>query len=835
MILKNRIFNDFIKAFSFPVFFTAFFTFNLNAQNLRPPAYPLITHDPYFSIWSEGDRLTDVATTHWTSKPQSMEGIIRVDGKVYQFLGATPIQYKSVLSTGADANVSVKYSFEAPTGNWKESNYNDSKWQTGRLPFGSHADRCHLSWTKGGVWIRRTFEWDGKTDPAALRLMLAYNDEVEVFLNGVPVFEHHNVAEDYRPYSIPAKALQTLKKGQNLLTIYCLHTNGNCFIDAGLAQEIETASLPLAEQTNATLTATQTAYSFKAGGVTLNVKFLSPLLLNDLEVAARPVSYVTFSTHSDDSKPHEVQVFMGIAGTVATNLPKQEVMTQSGKGSGLQWVSIGTKEQPLLKKKGDDVRIDWGYAYLAVPQTTQAQLTNGTFSALKENFVKNQNSSISTASSAASDLAISAVIEFGKVERISKMRHVLVAYDDLFSVQYFGQNLRPWWNRTGKVTIEQLLALAEKDYDKIQTKCNDFDKTIETDAFKVGGKEYAELCQLGYRQAIAAHKIVAKPNGELLFFSKENFSNGSIGTVDVTYPSAPLFLAYNTELMKGMLRPIFDYSESGQWTKPFPAHDVGTYPLANGQTYPEDMPVEEGGNMLLLTAAVVAAEGSADFAKQHWSTLSTWVKYLEKDGFDPANQLCTDDFAGHLARNANLSIKAILGIAAYGQLAQKIGDAATGKKYLDIARDMATRWQAMADLGDHYALTFDKGNTWSQKYNIVWDKLLNLNIFPTSVAEKEINYYLKVQQKYGLPLDSRKTYTKSDWILWTAVLAQSPADFQALVYPVWKFVNETQPRTPLTDWHETTDAKRVGFTARSVVGGYYMKVLEEKLAKKQTK
>ncbi|WP_428656893.1 glutaminase domain-containing protein [Runella sp.] len=835
MILKNRVFADFSKVFSFSIFFATLFTLTLNAQDLRPPAYPLITHDPYFSIWSEADRLTDVATTHWTSKPQSMEGIIRVDGKSYQFLGATPIKYRSLLPTGADANVSVKYTFDAPTEAWKQNNFDDSKWQTGRLPFGSHANRCHLSWTKGGVWIRRIFDWDGAADLNALRLMLAYNDEVEVFLNGVPVFEHHNVAEDYRSYVIPAKALETLKKGQNILMIYALHTSGNAFIDMGLSQEIKEAPLPAAEQISAGLTATKTFYNFKAGGVNLALSFLSPLLLNDLEVTARPVSYVTFDAHSNDGKSHDVQLFMGLSGAIATNLPNQEVVAQSGKGSGLQWSSIGTKEQPMLKTKGDDVRIDWGYAYLAVSQTAKAQLTTGNFSALKENFVKSQNSSANTSSGVASDLAISAVIDLGKVEKINKIQHVLVAYDDLFSVQYFGENLRPWWNRTGKVTVEQLLASAEKDYDKVQTKCIAFDKTIETDALKAGGKEYADLCKLGYRQAIAAHKIVAKSNGELLFFSKENFSNGSIGTVDVTYPSAPLFLAYNTELMKGMLRPIFDYSENGQWTKPFPAHDVGTYPLANGQTYPEDMPVEEGGNMLLLTAAVAAAEGKPDFAKKHWVTLSTWVKYLEKDGFDPANQLCTDDFAGHLARNANLSIKAILGIAAYGQLAQKLGDAATGKKYLALARDMATRWQTMADVGDHYALTFDKGNTWSQKYNIVWDKLLNLNIFSTSVAAKEIKYYLKMQQKYGLPLDSRKTYTKSDWILWTAVLTKSPADFQAFVSPLWKFANETQPRTPLTDWHETTDGKRVGFTARSVVGGYYMKVLEAKLMKNQTK
>ncbi len=822
----------FIKKNAYKSLLLLFLAYTLQAQNLRPPAYPLITHDPYFSVWSQSDRLTDVATTHWTSKPQSMEGIVRVDGKSYQFLGATPIQYQSILPTGADANVSVKYTFEKPTDHWKEGNFDDSHWKTGRLPFGSHTDRCFLSWTKGGVWMRRTFNWDGKTDLSSLRLMLAYNDEVEVFLNGVPVFEHHNVAEDYRPYIIPPEALQSLKVGQNILTIYALHTSGNAFIDAGLAQEIKATPLPLAQQTDVTLTATKTTYSFKAGGINLSVDFLSPLLLNNLEVAARPVSYITFSTRSTDGQPHDVQVFMGVSGTIATNLPSQEVAAQSGKGSGLQWSSVGTKEQPLLKKKGDDLRIDWGYAYLAVPQTTKAELTNGLLSDLKKRFVGNQAATSTVSSGAASEVAISAVVDFEKVEKTAKVRHLLLAYDDGYSVQYFGQNLRPWWNRTGKVSAEQLLDLAEKEYDSVKSKCSDFDNVIESEALNAGGAEYADLCKLAYRQAIAAHKIVAKPNGELLFFSKENFSNGSIGTVDVTYPSAPLFLAYNTELMKGMLRPIFDYSENGQWTKPFPAHDVGTYPLANGQTYPEDMPVEEGGNMLLLTAAVVAVEGKADFAKQHWNTLSTWVKYLEKDGFDPANQLCTDDFAGHLARNANLSIKAILGIAAYGQLAQKIGDAATGKRYLDLARDMATRWQKMADIGDHFALTFDKGNTWSQKYNLVWDKLLNLNVFPTSVAEKEIKYYLKVQQPYGLPLDSRKTYTKSDWILWTAVLAQSPADFQALVYPVWKFVNETQPRTPLTDWHETTDAKRVGFTARSVVGGYYMKVLEQKLIKK---
>ena len=198
-------------------------------------------------------------------------------------------------------------------------------------------------------------------------------------------------------------------------------------------------------------------------------------------------------------------------------------------------------------------------------------------------------------------------------------------------------------------------------------------------------------------------------------------------------------------------------------------------------------------------------------------------------GQDPENQLCTDDFAGHWAHNANLSVKAIMGIAGYSEIARMLGFNDVADEYATIAKKMAVKWEEMANEGDHYRLAFDREDTWSQKYNMIWDKMWNLNLFPNNVIGKEINYYLTKQNPYGLPLDSRKDYTKSDWIMWTAAMSSDQATFEKFVDPLYKYVNETISRVPISDWYDTKTNQMTGFKARSVIGGHWMKVLMGKM------
>ena len=233
--------------------------------------------------------------------------------------------------------------------------------------------------------------------------------------------------------------------------------------------------------------------------------------------------------------------------------------------------------------------------------------------------------------------------------------------------------------------------------------------------------------------------------------------------------------------------------------------------------------------MLVMAANVALAEGNADFASENIELLKKWCSYLIEYGADPGNQLCTDDFAGHLAHNCNLSLKAVMGLRGMAIIEEMLGNKESSGFYLAESEKMAKNWMNTALNPDGTSnLAFDQPDTYSMKYNMVWDKVWGTNLFTQEFMDAEIADNMKHFNKYGMPLDSRADYTKSDWLVWVASMASSKEVFEQYIAPLWKAYDESSSRVPMTDWYDTVSGKAVSFQHRTVQGGLFMRMLMNK-------
>ena len=799
-------------------------------SDLRAPSYPLITIDPYTSAWSPADNLYDRQIMHWTEKDFPFVGVLRVDGKTYRFMGIEQDLMTPIAPMGREAAWQADYTLDKPAGNWTAKEYNSSKWKKGAAPFGKNYTDLKTTWDSPDIWLRRNVVLsDEEMNSERYILRYSHDDIFKLYINGEQIIATDSTWKENITVEIPKEKIE---KWGNELTIaaHCRNTLGGALVDFGLYRTSNAAKrlAQTAQQTSADVQATRTIYDFTCGEVDLRLTFMAPALLEDLNLVSRPVNYVTYEVASNDGAEHDVEIYFEAGPQWARNADSQKSVCETPTDERFAYAKVGTVEQPVLQKFGDDVRIDWGYFYLAGDKTKYTTAAGEPF-AIRSEFIDEGTIS----SCEGNYLAISA--DLGKVGAKAVSDYIMVGYDDLYSILYYGEKVRPYWNRKGDSTIEQQFALAADEYQSLVKRCEKFDARLMAEANAAGGKEYAELCALAYRQSIAAHKLIESPAGELAWISKENFSNGCLGTVDVTFPSFPLYVYYNPDLAKGLLNFIFELCESEKWTRPYAAHDAGRYPHLRGEDYGgEGMPIEESGNMLIMTSAICQEDGSANYALKHWDVLTTWANYLVENGQDPRNQLCTDDFMGHLARNANLSIKAILGVASYADLAKMAGKTDIAEQYMAKAKEMANIWKEMANGGDHYRLTFDTNqDTWSMKYNLVWDAILGFNVFDADIAETEVAYYQTKFNEYGLALDQRSYTTKSDWLMWSATLSSDKVTFQKFITPMYNFYNQTTGRCPMPDLYQTNSLNhRTGWLqARSVVGGYWIKMLKDKKTK----
>lgn len=595
--------------------------------------------------------------------------------------------------------------------------------------------------------------------------------------------------------------------------------------------------VPAAKQTRLDVTATATEYEFEAGGVKLMVRFVAPAIASEPDLASRAVTFVHASAAALDNQPHDVAIYLDLTGEWCTHDPSQIVQWNRLRVAGGDCLGMGTVSQDVCGRTGDQVRIDWGYVHLCVPSAAGGQTATviAPHRDARQAFAKTgqlpeTDDQQQPRPANANWPVLAGTVMLEKVTTAQSANFV-ISYDERQDVELLNRRLTPYWAREGKPFATMLDECVRKR-EEIMKLCAREDQRIRERLAAVMPPKLARVCELVNRQVLAANGICADFDGTLLMFAKENTSNGCIATVDVLFPTAPYFLALNPDLLEASLRPIMQYAASKRWKFPFAPHDIGTYPQANAQVYgggeqteENQMPVEECGNLLVLTAALAKAKPGWQPPAEWWPVLERWAVYLRANGLDPANQLCTDDFAGHLARNANLAVKAIVALGGYAELCKEAGRTKEASEYAAVAKDYAAKWLKLADAGDHTVLVYEKSDSWSLKYNMFWDRFLGLGLFPAEVRQREITWYKKQMRKFGVPMDNRAEYTKPEWLVWAALLADTRADFDALTTTIFDLADQTPDRVPLTDWYMTTDGHTRGMYARSVVGGLFAPLL----------
>lgn len=564
-------------------------------------------------------------------------------------------------------------------------------------------------------------------------------------------------------------------------------------------------------------------FTMASDKVHIKIRFWSPLFLDDIYQLSLPVGFIDYEVISMDGKEHEVEVELHVHEEMCDETPSEKVWEADGNYGVLY-----NKEQEPLVYTGDDVEANWGRYYV-----------------FGENVETNDNSYYRLVSKHKSE---------GKVTNYKAFD--IFAYDDLVSIEFLGRQLKCIWTEKYK-DIFQVAEYCRKEHDSLYAKALSWNDRILNDAAAFG-EDYQRVVTAAYRQVLAGHKLVRNTDGKILYFSKECMSNGCMNTVDITFPSCPLFFMYAPELLTGMMNGIYEFASLPVWTYPFSPHDIGRYPVGGGQLYScnlegkgdeaqrniykmgaedgvysdgEQMPVENSANMIIMMYTYYLLTGDKAYIEEHYETLKLWNKYLMEKGECKELQLCTDDFAGKFEGNINLAIKAAVAIAVFGKISELMGEDSSA--YFKDAQDKVKNILENGYDGDHLAVAFGKENSWSLKYNMIWDKILNLGLFHEDVYEKETKLYHEKEQAYGTPLNSLRNFTKSDWLMWVASFDESGETVKKFAATMVKTLNDMQERIPFPDFYDAYNGNWLYMLChRTVQGGLWMPALAEKMKEK---
>ncbi|KAJ7044468.1 DUF1793-domain-containing protein [Mycena alexandri] len=592
-----------------------------------------------------------------------------------------------------------------------------------------------------------------------------------------------------------------------------------------------------ATQKSMEFTSTQSIFIMSCGPIDLNVTFLSPVEPSDLSKQSFPFSYMALSATSTDGNSHSVQVYSDISAEWVVGDNSLAVNWTTVEGDTLVH-QVQLQTQTVFAEKDD--RALYGSVFYSTTAGSGVTFQTGEDLVVRAQFVNNSvllNTKDSNFRAIANDWPVFAFAhDLGKIAATPSIPVVVSVgnvHDPAISYIVAGGKLQDrsslFWNQFS--TISDAITSFMGEYLDALARNSKFDAQVQSDAMTISA-DYAAIVALSIRQTLGATDItISKSNDgswnatDILVFMKEISSDGNVNTVDVIFPAYPLLLYVNPLLAKYLLAGLFEYQATGQYPNKYSAHDLGaSYPKALGHNDGKDeqMPVEESGNMLIMALSYAQKSGDNSQLTTYAGLLDQWTQFLIQDSLIPESQISTDDFAGALANQTNLAIKGIIGIKAMALIAEILGDDKKSSNYSSTAASYVSQWQYLATSSDQSHLTLSYGNSssWGLSYNLYADKLLKLNLFPDTIYQMQTNWYRTVQQPFGVPLDTRHTYTKSDWQIWTAAIMSDTNARDFFITSVKNAAANGLSSQPLGDWYEARDGTPEAFRARPVVGGH---------------
>ncbi|CZR65302.1 probable glutaminase GtaA [Phialocephala subalpina] len=566
-------------------------------------------------------------------------------------------------------------------------------------------------------------------------------------------------------------------------------------------------------------TSTKSMFTMNVGGlVEMNITFMSPLTPNDQKRQSLLFSYLEVVVQSLDGPSHEVQLYTDISAEWVAGDRSSIAQWEYGvTGDQIAYHKVYRQTQLLFSETNDQA--DWGHWYWATKNVNNLTFQSGQNKLVRNAFKRNgkldDTNDVNYRAINNDHPVFGFSVDLGSVtESINTLYTLGLMQED--AIQFDGETgIVPLTSLWTSYFLNEIDALSffYNDYATAGSTASTLDAKISSDSLSIGGQDYLTITSLSARQAFGAGQLVGNLTKQY-FFLKEISSDGNIQTVDAIFPFHPILNYLQPSLLKLVLDPLFENQESGRYPNTFSMHDLGShYPNATGYAAGNDeqQPLEECGNMLIMTLAYAQRISDTAYLNQHYAILKRWTQYLITEALIPANQISTDDFAGSLVNQTNLALKGIIGIGAMAVIANMTGNTADGVKYTNIANDYINEWQVLGIATDalpaHTTLGYGLNDTHGLLYNLYGDTELNLGLLPQSVYDMQSSFYPTVANKYGVPLDNRHSYTKSDWSLFAAAVASTSTQ-HLLISKFAKWINETTTHEAMTDLY---DARSKGY------------------------